>query len=380
MPRYRPAAELRHNKLLIDGEPQLFEGFTLLHILGQGANGVVVAARDLSLDRDVAIKVWTRQNRRANQGIAEAAKLARLQHPLICTVWAFHPEVHKPWAVLEQVNGQTVAEWLQQPRTFGQRFIVWTLVAKALRHIHKAGSVHGDPHAQNLMLTSDPTGLASFFIPPEFSEMGFGFGLKVLDAGASALWDDPKKLVVRESDVILETFERLIQTPELLGLIEELSPGPTDRLRELDAVAQLQASLLLLSEADEAWNAANYDSDDWDEPEAQEARRRISSARSLALNTICKFRIFSIPRVFEYLLGYPIYKTRFLVEDLGRRLGFDSLHDENDSVPANSLEILEARYKGLRDVKWSSSPMAPREFRAGSRASSRTRKSPSSAP
>jgi hypothetical protein len=67
---------VQNAKLLIDGEVKQIDGFTPLCVLGQGANGVVIAARDRSLDREVAIKIWTRQDSRANQGIAEAAKLA----------------------------------------------------------------------------------------------------------------------------------------------------------------------------------------------------------------------------------------------------------------------------------------------------------------
>src|SRR5262245_33693877 len=121
MAKHLPSVEVRGNSLVIDRKVQRLKGFVPLRILGQGANGVVVVARDLKLDREVAVKVWTRPNRRADQGLAEAAKMARFQHPLIGTVWAFHPESPKPWAVLELVHGQTVAEWLEQPRPLGSR-------------------------------------------------------------------------------------------------------------------------------------------------------------------------------------------------------------------------------------------------------------------
>jgi serine/threonine protein kinase len=351
MAKYRPSAEVRDSRLLIDGEVQPLEGFMPLHVLGQGANGVVVLAQDLSLNREVAVKVWTRQNRRANQGIAEAAKLARFHHPLIGAVWAFHPESPKPWAVLELVHGQTVAEWLEQPRPWENRFVVWALFVAALRHIHEAGSVHGDPHTKNLILTPDLMGHMSFFVPQPFAQMAFGFGLKVLDAGASILWNHPNKLVARESSVILETFERLFQMPELLGLIDELSPQPSARLMELDASARFQACLQVLAAADEDMKKAEKADD---EEGFEAARRRWRSARSLALDTICQARIFNLPRVFEHMMSYPVYKKRLLVAAMARRLGFDCLlHNEDDQIPTNSIDILQARYKGLPDITWS---------------------------
>jgi len=347
MVKHRPSAEVRDGSLLIDGVAQLLEGFMPLQVIGQGANGVVVVARDISLDRDVAVKVWTRQNRRANQGVAEAAKLARFHHPLIGAVWAFHPESPKPWAVLELVHGRTVTEWLEQSQPLGNRFVVWALFVAALRHIHEAGSVHGDPHTGNLMLTPDPIGHMSFFVPQPFGYMAFGSGLKVLDAGASILWNHPKKLVARESAVLLETFERIFQMPELLGLIDELSSEPSRRLAELDALARFQACLLVLFEADKDYQNAD---DHWTR---EAASRRWRSMCSLVLDTICEVHIFNLPHVFEHMSAYPVYKKRLLIENLGRRLGFDSLHNEDDAVPANSVDILQARYKGLPDVAWS---------------------------
>jgi hypothetical protein len=181
--------------------------------------------------------------------------------------------------------------------------------------------------------------------------MAFGHGLKVLDAGASVLWDHPTKLVARESAVMLETFERLFQMPKLLKLIDNLSSDPSLRLTALDALARLQASLSILSEAYKVWDRTD---DDWID---EEALQRWSSARSLVLDTICEVRTstcgFNLRLVLEHLLKYPVHKKRLLFEDLGQRLGCDILHNEDDRIPTNSVEILQARYKGLPDVPWS---------------------------
>src|SRR5688572_7218175 len=65
-------------------------GFELLEQIGQGSFGVVYRARDVRLDRDVALKLLTRStvtNLTGNSVVAEGRLMARLRHPNVITVY-----------------------------------------------------------------------------------------------------------------------------------------------------------------------------------------------------------------------------------------------------------------------------------------------------
>jgi serine/threonine protein kinase len=72
------------NRLYVLGQP--IEGYEIHRKLGQGASGVVYLARNVTLDRLEAIKVWIKlrdgDNRdKVKQGVSEAAKLAKAVVP-----------------------------------------------------------------------------------------------------------------------------------------------------------------------------------------------------------------------------------------------------------------------------------------------------------
>jgi tetratricopeptide (TPR) repeat protein len=129
--------------------------------LGAGGMGAVYLARDLSLDRQVAIKFIS--NERASDALArrrlvrEARAAAALDHPNICTVFEVIDEAGSPAAIVMQyVEGQTLASKLSGGRLDVRSVLSITAdVAAALAHAHGRNIIHRDLKPQNIIVTPD---------------------------------------------------------------------------------------------------------------------------------------------------------------------------------------------------------------------------------
>src|ERR1700678_3958398 len=84
--------------------------------IGRGAMGVVWRARDLLLDRDVAVKEvhiaeTLTDEERANayqRTLREAKTAARLNHPGLVTVYDVAEDAGRPWIVMQLVQSQSL--------------------------------------------------------------------------------------------------------------------------------------------------------------------------------------------------------------------------------------------------------------------------------
>lgn len=132
------------------------DGFEFVRLLGRGGNGYVVCARQVDLDRLVAIKMIY-GGALAAGGLArlqrEGRALARLDHPGVVRVYAAVPMAQDLALVLEYVDGSTLEAAigsLDVEATFG----VLDDVAEALQHCAAHGIVHRDLKPANVLLTA----------------------------------------------------------------------------------------------------------------------------------------------------------------------------------------------------------------------------------
>lgn len=124
--------------------------------LGGGAMGSVYLAVDESLERNVAIKVLRREDdlHRARMQ-REAKALAKLSHPNVVTVHEVAEQDGELFVAMEYVPGQTLTEWLAEPRKLLD--ILWTFgqAARGLEAAHDAGVVHRDFKPDNVVVGED---------------------------------------------------------------------------------------------------------------------------------------------------------------------------------------------------------------------------------
>src|SRR5262249_39677029 len=131
-------------------------GFAILGELGRGSVGVVYRARQLDLDREVAVKMlrqddqdpdWVQRLRH------EAEAVARLHHPNTLPLVGIGSQNGQPYLVLEYVAGGTLADRLRtdplRPREAAELVRV---VASAVHAAHEREIVHRDLKPGNILL------------------------------------------------------------------------------------------------------------------------------------------------------------------------------------------------------------------------------------
>jgi serine/threonine protein kinase len=143
---------------LSEGEPRRLDGFEMLQELGVGSFGHVFRARDVELDRIVAIKVL-RAGRLASpeevdRFVREARSAAQLKHPGIVSIYGTgQTEDGTCYLVEEFVPGTTLAGRLSAGRfDFRTGVELIALVAEALDYAHRHGIIHRDIKPSNILL------------------------------------------------------------------------------------------------------------------------------------------------------------------------------------------------------------------------------------
>ena len=149
--------------------PTIIGDYELIEELGRGGMGVVFRARQISLDREVAIKMILR-GRLASEAdlqrfLAEASATARLQHPNIVPVYEAGDIEGRPFFSMQLVNGETLAERVINQGPLPQREIakIVASIARAIGFAHEQGILHRDLKPSNILLASDGTSLITDF-------------------------------------------------------------------------------------------------------------------------------------------------------------------------------------------------------------------------
>jgi eukaryotic-like serine/threonine-protein kinase len=134
--------------------------YEVLSKLGQGGMGVVFLARDLSLDRKVALKFLTPNlsSDRINQRrILEEAKAAgAIDHPFVCKIYEVGETNGTAFIVMEFVEGETLQTRIRDaalPLKIAQQ--IASEIVEALVKAHSIGVIHRDLKPANIMLTRE---------------------------------------------------------------------------------------------------------------------------------------------------------------------------------------------------------------------------------
>jgi eukaryotic-like serine/threonine-protein kinase len=135
--------------------------YQILRMLGAGGIGQVYAARDLELDRMVALKALRPElaNDRSflDRFRAEATSLARLSHPNITTLYTLHREGQEQFMVMELVSGRTIEDIILRAGclTLSEALAIVAQMVAGLSYAHRTGIIHRDIKPANVMLLDD---------------------------------------------------------------------------------------------------------------------------------------------------------------------------------------------------------------------------------
>jgi serine/threonine protein kinase len=137
--------------------------------LGQGGMGTVYLARDLALERDVAIKVMLPEHvtnpETTERFRREARTVASLTHPNIIPVYAVHETDELAYFVMRYVEGRTLDSILRYggplPPVLARA--VLGQVGKGLAYAHRHGVVHRDIKPANIMIDQEGWALIADF-------------------------------------------------------------------------------------------------------------------------------------------------------------------------------------------------------------------------
>jgi eukaryotic-like serine/threonine-protein kinase len=132
--------------------------FEILEKLGEGGMGVVYCARDLKLDRLVALKILPPEQmsepRRRARFAAEAKAASALNHPNIITIYEIETVAGVDYMAMEYVRGVTLHALIRGPRPELAVILNYAAqIASALSAAHAAGIVHRDIKPGNIMVT-----------------------------------------------------------------------------------------------------------------------------------------------------------------------------------------------------------------------------------
>jgi serine/threonine-protein kinase len=151
---------LRREDRKFEGREQI-AGYRLLERLGGGAMGTVYKARQLSLDRDVAIKILAPELADdptfVERFLREAKAVARLNHANIISGIDVGDADGVKYFVMEYVDGSTVASLLRRggPMDEERALLVAQQVGRALDHAYRSNLVHRDLKPENILITRD---------------------------------------------------------------------------------------------------------------------------------------------------------------------------------------------------------------------------------
>jgi serine/threonine-protein kinase len=175
-------------------QPRLLGGrYELDGVVGRGGMAEVYRARDIRLDRIVAIKTLRTDLARDQIFQArfrrEAQSAASLNHPSIVAVYDTGEDmatgVPVPYIVMEYVDGRTVRDLLQEGhRLLPERSLeIIDGVLRALDYSHQAGIVHRDIKPGNVMVTRNGD-------------------IKVMDFGIARAMSDAQSTMTQTAQVI----------------------------------------------------------------------------------------------------------------------------------------------------------------------------------
>ncbi|MCI0364006.1 MAG: protein kinase [Phycisphaerales bacterium] len=155
---HEPSDELFAPRAAGGREPSLkIEGYEVQREIHRGGQGIVYKARQLSTNRDVAIKLLTHEesatDRQKHRFEREVALASSLHHSNIVTVYDSGLLHGRYYYVMEYVRGQLLDEYLQSTTlSVQQKLKLFTQICSAVSYAHQQGVTHRDLKPGNILV------------------------------------------------------------------------------------------------------------------------------------------------------------------------------------------------------------------------------------
>jgi len=157
------AVKVAHRRLMKDKEKQVMSvsGYEVISRVGEGGLGIVYKARQLSMNRIVALKIlhrqWVDDEEFRKRFLLEARLLGRLNHPNLITVYDVGREDWKYYFSMEFVDGRTAEEIVDKdgPMETGYAVGITIQIAKVINYLWENNVVHCDIKPGNILISKD---------------------------------------------------------------------------------------------------------------------------------------------------------------------------------------------------------------------------------
>lgn len=197
--------------------PDCIGAYKVTRKLGEGGMGIVYAALDEKLNREVAVKTIRDVGAASHERVwREARAAASVNHPGVCQIYEIAEDADQLFLVMELLEGQPLSEMLEKegPQSPIDALALLLPALEALQALHAAGIVHRDLKPSNV------------FVTPH--------GVKLLDFGlARSVVDDATATV---ADLTVQG--QVVGTPAYMAP-EQLDGSAVDRRADLFAAGAL---------------------------------------------------------------------------------------------------------------------------------------------
>ena len=188
-----------------------FGAYEIVAPIGAGGMGVIYRARDVRLNRDVAIKLLPETSSGNSDAIArfrfEAQAASALNHPHILTIYDIgetDEETPRRYIAMEYIAGETLRARIARDRDVEEILELLIQIGEGLAKAHEADIIHRDLKPDNIMITAD------------------GYA-KILDFGLAKL-ADPSPVDSNATTKVAPSSEPATQPGVVGGTLEYMSP------------------------------------------------------------------------------------------------------------------------------------------------------------
>jgi serine/threonine protein kinase len=226
-------------------EKVLLRKYKIFKLLGSGALGDVYLAKDMILERKVAVKHLKSEYATDKEALKrfrrEARTIAKLRHENIAVIYGLEQEDGQSYIIMEYAEKGTLADSLKKgPLPTTQAISLASAVCRALAAVHSRGAFHRDIKPSNILLTK-----SEGRIIPKLSDFGLS-GISQSGLHGTLQYASPEQLSEEpgnaQSDIYslgMVLYEMLIGRPPFIGSANEIiraqleeEPLPLRDLRE----------------------------------------------------------------------------------------------------------------------------------------------------